>query len=395
MLPSDGAPSTAEDLGVWRELDAPAAATATDTTAPSRPVAPPMPFPRMSLRGLRMWKQLSYGEIAAAMHCGATAEMVETAEKGGATVAMRALVRATVMRMEGLPLAEPTNGPEAIARVRLCLGLSQAAFGAALGTNSAAVYRWEHGEMVPPPAMLAALTRLAAVDLAPWFAARAPKPATPYRHLRVVRAPAVEAEPSEESDDDDTDDDEGDEGEAAEEKAEATPHREGSKRRHTRARTLSIKRLSKREIERGRMLYPESEVYARPRTRGDCLHGEHAERPCPFVSCKHHLYLDVNEKTGSIKTNFPDLEVWELPHTCTLDIADRGGLTLEEVGEVMNLTRERIRQLETRAMAKLKALSAMDGLSDFLDDSGGRSETEVSTPRYHERIGTNWTPSFG
>jgi len=61
------------------------------------------------------------------------------------------------------------------------------------------------------------------------------------------------------------------------------------------------------------------------------------------------LYLDVNERTGSIKLNFPDLEVWELPETCALDIADRGGITLEEVGEIMNLTRERIRQLETAA----------------------------------------------
>lgn len=131
-----------------------------------------------------------------------------------------------------------------------------------------------------------------------------------------------------------------------------------------RARTISIKRLSKRELERGRMLFPETE-YERPKTRAACLHGPHAERPCPFVSCKHHLYLDVNDRTGSIKLNFPDLEVWELPETCALDIADRGGITLEEVGEIMNLTRERIRQLETRGLAKLKALSEMASLSDY------------------------------
>ena len=29
-------------------------------------------------------------------------------------------------------------------------------------------------------------------------------------------------------------------------------------------------------------------------------------RPCPWVACKHHLYLDVNPETGSIKMNFPD-----------------------------------------------------------------------------------------
>ncbi|MBI5514181.1 MAG: hypothetical protein HY909_10460 [Deltaproteobacteria bacterium] len=107
--------------------------------------------------------------------------------------------------------------------------------------------------------------------------------------------------------------------------------------------------------------------FERPRTRGDCQHGPHAERPCPFVSCKHHLYLDVNDRTGSIKLNFPDLEVWDLPETCALDIADRGGITLEEVGEIMNLTRERIRQLETRGLAKLKALGEMAALSDYCE----------------------------
>lgn len=134
-----------------------------------------------------------------------------------------------------------------------------------------------------------------------------------------------------------------------------------------RAVTLSMDRLSKRELERGRLEWPD-EGHERPKSRADCLHGPHAERPCPFVSCKHHLYLDVNDRTGSIKVNFPDAEVWDMPDTCTLDIADRGGITLEEVGEIMNLTRERIRQLETRGLAKLRALGEMAALSDYCDD---------------------------
>jgi hypothetical protein len=139
---------------------------------------------------------------------------------------------------------------------------------------------------------------------------------------------------------------------------------ESKRNARVRARTISIKRLSKRELERGRAMYPEADE-PRPDNRDACLQGEHAERPCPFVSCKHHLYLDVNERTGSIKVNFPDLEVWELPESCALDIADRGGITLEEVGDIMNLTRERIRQLETRGLSKLKALSDMAALQDY------------------------------
>jgi hypothetical protein len=122
------------------------------------------------------------------------------------------------------------------------------------------------------------------------------------------------------------------------------------KRRPVRARTIAVKRLTKEQLRIGRLQYPEMD-YWKPRTRAEC---QCVERPCLFVSCKHHLYLDVNPTTGSIKLNFPDLEVWEIAETCALDVADRDGITLEEVGEIMNLTRERVRQVELRGLEKLK-----------------------------------------
>lgn len=100
----------------------------------------------------------------------------------------------------------------------------------------------------------------------------------------------------------------------------------------------------------------------RPKTRAECATGP---RPCLFVSCKHNLYLDVNPETGSVKLNFPDKEIWELEETCALDVADRGGITLEEVGAIMNLTRERIRQVETRGLLKLR-----EAADDDLDKTG-------------------------
>jgi hypothetical protein len=89
----------------------------------------------------------------------------------------------------------------------------------------------------------------------------------------------------------------------------------------------------------------------RPATRGECADGE---RPCPFVSCKYHLFLDVNPRTGSIKINFPDLEPDEIQETCALDVADGDGRSLETIGELLNLTRERIRQIEIVARLKLE-----------------------------------------
>jgi hypothetical protein len=140
--------------------------------------------------------------------------------------------------------------------------------------------------------------------------------------------------------------------------------RRSRRKRDVRARTISVKRMTKRELEIGRLLYPETD-YGKPRSREECLNGP---RPCPFVSCKHHLYIDVSPKTGAIKLNFPDLEVWEMGESCALDVADRGGTTLEDVGAIMNLTRERIRQVEVKALAKLEALTDMLALRDYVDE---------------------------
>jgi hypothetical protein len=140
--------------------------------------------------------------------------------------------------------------------------------------------------------------------------------------------------------------------------------RRSRRKRDVRARTISVKRMTKRELEIGRLLFPETD-YWKPRTRAECAEGP---RPCPFVSCKHHLFIDVSPRTGAIKLNFPDLEVWDLGESCALDVADRGGTTLEDVGAIMNLTRERIRQVEVKALAKLEALRDMYALRDYVEE---------------------------
>lgn len=122
-----------------------------------------------------------------------------------------------------------------------------------------------------------------------------------------------------------------------------------------RSKTIAPRRLTKEELRMRELLPIVTEADEdRPKSRGEC---QTACRPCPYVSCKHHLYLDVNPETGSIKINFPDLEPWELADTCALDVADRGGITLEEVGAILNLTRERIRQVEVRGLLKLKMVT--------------------------------------
>jgi hypothetical protein len=142
--------------------------------------------------------------------------------------------------------------------------------------------------------------------------------------------------------------------------------RRSRRKRPVRARTINVARLAKSALEVGRLLQPEMTV-ERPRTRADC---NAVPRPCPFVGCRHHLYLDVSERTGSIKLNFPDLEVWELEESCSLDVADRGSLKQEQLGAVMNVTRERIRQLEQRSLSELNR--QLEPVTEVFSPSDGR-----------------------
>ncbi len=135
-------------------------------------------------------------------------------------------------------------------------------------------------------------------------------------------------------------------------------------KRRARAKTIAMKRLTKEELRIGALLYPEK-TYWRPATRGECAN---VSRPCPYVSCKYHLYIDVNPRTGSIKINFPDREVWELDNSCALDVSGQGGITLEEVGDILNLTRERIRQVEVRGLLKLKEAGGHELMSYLMKD---------------------------
>jgi hypothetical protein len=59
-------------------------------------------------------------------------------------------------------------------------------------------------------------------------------------------------------------------------------------------------------------------------------------------------------RTGGIKLNYPGLDPDELPETCALDIAEHGGLPLEVVAVAMNLTRERVRQILSKLLDRVR-----------------------------------------
>ena len=98
----------------------------------------------------------------------------------------------------------------------------------------------------------------------------------------------------------------------------------------------------------------------RPRTRGDCKDGP---RPCPWVSCAHHMahIVPSNASRWTTKSIVRDDEIdpedvaeliAAMENSCVLDIADRGEHTLEQIGELLGVTRERVRQVLAGIMTK-------------------------------------------
>lgn len=134
-------------------------------------------------------------------------------------------------------------------------------------------------------------------------------------------------------------------------------------------------------------------------------------RPCVFVSCRHHLLVDVTD-VGSVVVNtgmqkeematgarsrrrqtsrrMGSFPVWrstkrngaaleeavlaELDNdrpTCVLDlVADGVEHTLEETGEHLNITRERVRQIEVKALVSIRHRHT----ADLLEEAQGMAE---------------------
>ena len=104
-------------------------------------------------------------------------------------------------------------------------------------------------------------------------------------------------------------------------------------------------------------------MYPRPETRGEC---EGGERPCPFVSCRYHLAIDVTH-SGSVRV-LPDWD--DGRDTCALDVADSKEMTLDKIGELLGVTRERIRQMEVKAVLRAERIARVMGLEDMFSGKG-------------------------
>jgi hypothetical protein len=83
-------------------------------------------------------------------------------------------------------------------------------------------------------------------------------------------------------------------------------------------------------------------------SRGACVS---APGPCDMEICRYHLADGRGQRAT------------EGDETCAIRIANRGGVTLEEIALQTGCVRERIRQLEDKGLRNLKRACERDGIA--------------------------------
>ena len=131
----------------------------------------------------------------------------------------------------------------------------------------------------------------------------------------------------------------------------------------------------------------------RPRTRAECPKKAEgaAHVACPWASCRHHLavYATREQPTwrGAVRAPrfklvepvFDEDGVIDLSGnvaTCSLDVADEDGATLDRIGDILGVSRERVRQIEQKALRSARAVARRLGLG-YMTEALDQLECEV------------------
>ena len=94
---------------------------------------------------------------------------------------------------------------------------------------------------------------------------------------------------------------------------------------------------------------------------GDFIEDKNAESPVEAL-----ISTNLREQTGNVLRTLTPRE--ELVLRMRFGVGEGSEHTLEEVGKSFNVTRERIRQIESKALRKLRQPQWVDKLKPFLDD---------------------------
>ena len=121
----------------------------------------------------------------------------------------------------------------------------------------------------------------------------------------------------------------------------------------------------------------------RPKTYEDCLEVGWGtkENPCPFVGCKNHLFLEINE-LGELKFPHKKKDFDEIDETCLNRAIENGPLDFQQITNLIGVVRERARQIKNEAKEKIKQTTEfrmMEGLMFKGDEEENCNEEECDT----------------
>jgi hypothetical protein len=86
------------------------------------------------------------------------------------------------------------------------------------------------------------------------------------------------------------------------------------------------------------------------------------DAPCTQVQCRYHLaHMGVGDRQ------------WRPTRDCALSVANEGSLTRDEVAAVLGISDERVRQIEERAVTKLRNSPVLQRLFRELEHPGRTS----------------------
>jgi hypothetical protein len=133
-----------------------------------------------------------------------------------------------------------------------------------------------------------------------------------------------------------------------------------------RARSLGIGKLTAAELAEKSAIDSDAALLAalaaRPTTRAGCAE---IPRPCPYASCRYNLAVEITDR-GAARRTFPDRETWEDPASCALDVAERGGVTLEEIGRLTNCSMQATSAMLEGALAEIRQGGVRQGWANFV-----------------------------
>lgn len=116
-----------------------------------------------------------------------------------------------------------------------------------------------------------------------------------------------------------------------------------------------------------------------PTCRAECAS---IERPCNRYGCIHHAYPQTERAGRPHRGKHNEVTLVEREDSCVLDVAEKGMTPRPVVGKKLGITKERVRQLEDRAMRKIGvALGIESSVEELRSKLYGKAVITTAYPR--------------